>query len=444
MLSALDLTTRPQIWFHPLPPMQTFPGRPFIGSVDFMDLFASEAPWETAAQATHVFHLYGEWLGRDATDMQLEQIVADLKRRGIAISLSGGALEPVACTGEVEGFAGIAEGTLISRRIRDAGGTAHFYAFDHAYDAGTAETTPEDCRMSPLEVAQQVKVFQDAIREIFPNIIFGDDVTAGLEVSEIARWVDAYRSVVGEDIGFIHLDIDFGIPNWAEKAVEIEHYLRSEGIEFGLFYLGDRTTPTDESWLTTAGERAKLYELEAGGKPDHVVFASWNDKPDYVLPETAANTFTNFISQYLEALELVGVDTEGPGANLAYRKPMTSSAAFEGLPPEQAVDGLFNTWWGAGAPPAQWIEVDLGTPSEIGRIRLTISQDPPGHTVHRVWGRALGEQAQLLHEFEGDTVGDALLDYAPPEPWQGIQFVRVETVVSPSWVSWREIEVLAP
>lgn len=424
--------------------MQTFPDRPFVGSEDFMDLFAVGAPWETAAEGIHVFHLYGEWLGRDATDAQIEQVVADLNRRGIAISLSGGALEPIVCAGDVEGFAGIAEGTLISRRIRDAGGTAHFYAFDHAYDAGTAETTPEECRITPEEVAQQIKAFQEAIREIFPDIIFGDDVTAGLDVDEIARWVEAYRLVVGENIGFIHLDVDFGIENWAEKAAEIEQYLGSEGIEFGLFYLGEGSAPTDESWLTTAGERAKLYELEAGGKPDHVVLASWNDKPDYVLPETAPNTFTNFVRQYLENPNLVGVRTEGPGANLAYGKPVTASAALDGLLPELAVDGLFDTWWGAGAPPTQWIEVDLGSPLEIGRIRLSISQDPSGHTVHRVWGRAPGGEVQLLHEFDGDTVGDELLDYAPPEPWRDIQYVRFETVLSPSWVAWREIEVLAP
>lgn len=424
--------------------MQVFPDRPFIGSVDFMDLFTPDAPWESAADGIHVFHLYGEWLGRDATDAEIEQLVGDLKRRGIAISLSGGALEPIACSGEIEGFAGIQEATRISGRIRDAGGVADYYAFDHAYDAGTADTTPEECRISAEEVAQQVKVFQEKVREFFPDIVFGDDVTAGLDVAEIARWVEAYRSVVGEDIGFIHLDIDFGIPEWAEKAAEIERYLRSQGIDFGLFYLGDGSEPSDESWLTTAGERAKLYEFGTGGRPDHVVFASWNDKPDRVLPETTPYTFTNFVRQYLEDPSLLGVRTDGPGANLAYRKPVTASAALAGFAAEYAVDGLFNTWWGAGDSAPQWIEIDLRIPSQIAGIRLTISQDPAGHTVHRVWGRPANGKMQLLHEFAGNTIGDQLLEFVPPQPWEGFQFVRIETVDSPSWISWREIQVLAP
>ena len=425
--------------------MQTFPGRPFIGSLDFMDLFAPEAPWTIAAGEVQVFELYGEWLGRDATDEQVHKVVSDLNRRGIAIALSGGALNPVGnCTGEIEGFAGISEGVRISQRIRDAGGIAYFYAFDHAYDAGTTSTTPAECRISPEEVAQQVLTFTESIREIFPNIIFGDDITAELDVDNIAGWVEAYRSVTGENLGFLHIDIDFGIPNWDQKAVQIENYLRSEGIDFGLFYLGNPEDPSDEAWLTSAGERVKAYELVAGGQPDHVVFASWNDHPDYVLPETEPNTFTNFVKQYFEDRASLGARTEGPGANLAYGKAVTASNAVAGLPPDRAVDGIFSTWWGAGDFVPQWIEVDLGTASAIARIRLSISQDPNGRTRHQVWGRGPGEDARLLHEFDGMTQGDQVLEYAPPDPWQGIQFIRIETIASPSWVSWREIEVIAP
>ena len=255
-----DLGRRPMIWFNPLPPMQEFPGRLFIGSADFMDLFSPEAQWASAAGEVQVFELYGEWLGRDATDKQVRQLVSDLNRRGIAIALAGGALSPMAdCTGTIEGFAGISEGVRIARRIRDAGGTAYFYAFDHAYDAGTSSSTPAECRIPPEAIAQQVLAFTKAIREIFPNIIFGDDITAQLNVDEIARWVQAYRSVTGKDLGFLHLDIDYGIPNWAQKAVQIEHYLRSEGIAFGLFYLGDGNAPSDEAWFTTAGERIQGF-----------------------------------------------------------------------------------------------------------------------------------------------------------------------------------------
>lgn len=439
-----DLSRRPLVWFNPLPPMQTFPGRPYIGSVDFMDLFVPEAKWKTAASKVQVFELYGEWLGRDATDQQLRQLVYDLDQRGIAIALAGGALTPVGnCTGAIEGFAGITEGTLISRRIREAGGTATFYAFDHAYDAGTASTTPPECRLSPEEIAQQVLAFQKAIRKIFPDIIFGDDITARLDVGEVTRWVEAYRSVTGADLGFLHVDVDFGIPDWEQKVLQIEDYLHSEGIPFGIFYLGNNNDPSDEAWLTSAGERVKAYELDTGGNPDHVIFASWHDHPDHLLPETEPNTFTNFITLYFKDRGALGVQTGGPGANLAYGKRATASNTLPGFPLEQAVDGIFSTWWGAGDFAPQWIEIDLGAEYAVALIRLGISQDPAGDTRHQVWGWGMGEEARLLYEFEGMTRDEQVLEYTPPEPWQGIQYIRIVTLASPSWVSWREIEVIA-
>jgi hypothetical protein len=32
---------------------------------------------------------------------------------------------------------------------------------------------------------------------------------------------------------------------------------------------------------------------------------------------------------------------------------------------------------------------------------------------------------------------------APAEPLQGVRILRIETTTTPSWVGWREIEVIA-
>ncbi len=47
-----------------------------------------------------------------------------------------------------------------------------------------------------------------------------------------------------------------------------------------------------------------------------------------------------------------------------------------------------------------------------------------------------------MHEFAGPTADGDVLEVSPPEPWTGLQYIRVETIESPSWVAWREIEVL--
>lgn len=128
--------------------------------------------------------------------------------------------------------------------------------------------------------------------------------------------------------------------------------------------------------------------------------------------------------------------------NIALGKPVQASQALSENPPEMAVDGDINNWWGAGDHPPHWIEVDLGSPQDISRIKLVASQDPPGNTQHFISGRtSLDEPFRLLHQFNQFTRDLDELEFAPTSPWQEIRYIRVETLTSPSWVSWREIEV---
>jgi hypothetical protein len=118
------MARRPLVWFAPLPIMPTHPGRPFIGSEDFMSLFEPDAPWQEAAGHIQVFKLYGEWVGAHATDAELRQAVTDIQRRGMALAVEAGPLDPPADCGQgVEGFAGKEEGRRIAARIQSAGGT---------------------------------------------------------------------------------------------------------------------------------------------------------------------------------------------------------------------------------------------------------------------------------------------------------------------------------
>jgi hypothetical protein len=133
------------------------------------------------------------------------------------------------------------------------------------------------------------------------------------------------------------------------------------------------------------------------------------------------------------------------GQDLALGRPVSASAWLPDRPPGLAVDGDFENWWGSGAmpPPAQWIAIDLGAPYVIAEVRLAISQSPSGVTLHRLWGRGNSGDYRLLAEFNGYTQDEQVLDYRPSEALDGIQFIKVETLASPSWVSWREIEVLS-
>jgi hypothetical protein len=127
--------------------------------------------------------------------------------------------------------------------------------------------------------------------------------------------------------------------------------------------------------------------------------------------------------------------------NAALNAAVAASRSLPDQLPVQAVDGLADTVWGAGDFPPQWIRIELEAPGNIVEIRLQISQYPSGATTHRVWGSGPDGREQMLHEFNSGTQNLQWLSFDPPQPWLGIQFVRVETIASPSWVGWREIQI---
>ncbi len=128
-----------------------------------------------------------------------------------------------------------------------------------------------------------------------------------------------------------------------------------------------------------------------------------------------------------------------PNPNLAFGKPVTSSASLPGEPATNAVDGS-GAQWGSGGDAPQWLEIDLGSVVEVGSVRLTVAQFPDGATVHQVYGGVTSPAATLLHTFDGVTAeGDELVHEFVTPP--SVRYLRVLTTASPSWVSWREVEV---
>lgn len=131
-----------------------------------------------------------------------------------------------------------------------------------------------------------------------------------------------------------------------------------------------------------------------------------------------------------------------PAENVALGKPATVSEFEPEHPPEDALDGDFYSYWGAGNWPPQRFAVDLGAPYPLNRVRLAITQLPDGFTVHRILvkGPQPGDAYQVLANFSGNTVDEQVLQWNAGSWLDGIQFVQVETLASPSWVGWREIE----
>jgi hypothetical protein len=131
-----------------------------------------------------------------------------------------------------------------------------------------------------------------------------------------------------------------------------------------------------------------------------------------------------------------------PNDNLAFGKPVTASRSLPEEPPENAVDDNAGTQWGAGDGPVQWIQIELQGSYRITEIRLIVAQYPAGNTIHRVQVRSSSEGAfETVHEFNDSTNEGEQLVFEPNTPIDNVSQIRIQTIASPSWVAWKEIEV---
>ena len=412
-----------------------------------MALFKPDAPWSEAASHIQVFKLYGEWVAYQASDADLRQVVQNLQQRRLALAVEAGPLNASSSCGQgVEGFAGIEEGLRIAQRIKQAGGTLHLIAMDEPYFFGHFYDGSQACQWTDQRIALEIGKFIKAMRSVFPDVRVGDTepLAGAAGAAQYQAWIVAFHAVNGYNLDFLHMDVDWNRPDWPQEVKAIQEFGNVRGVPVGLIYTGNWSDANDEAWLSMAGERVKQYELEAAGKLEHILFQSWTDKPDRVLAESDPYTFTGFIRNYFQDKSSLGLRLSGAGANLAYRKVIRFSTALPGNGGELAVDGNPGTWWSAGAGAPQWIEVDLGAAYNIRSIRLVTSQSPAGLTVHKVRGKGadLQDAYVVLHNFEGITADTQVFSYTPGQPWKGIRYLRIDTIESPSWVAWREIEII--
>ncbi len=182
------------------------------------------------------------------------------------------------------------------------------YEMEHGFDAATYYDPA--CQMTPEEIAANSAKTIAAVRAVFPEVVVGSIETANLEADQVAAWLDAYKQVTGEELDFFHLDVNFSIPDWAERARKIEDLVKSRGIEFGIYYIGEPTDATDEAWYAHARSRMLEFEVAQGGRPDHPLFQSWNPHPWKLLPEDQPGTYTNFVASYLRARSVLSLQVD--------------------------------------------------------------------------------------------------------------------------------------
>jgi hypothetical protein len=136
--------------------------------------------------------------------------------------------------------------------------------------------------------------------------------------------------------------------------------------------------------------------------------------------------------------------TAGVALQVDLAEDATVTASRPGVdgPPTNVTDGNLDSAWIAGDGPPQWIELDLGGGRRIETIRLLVTQHPAGRTTHVVTWLGPGRTVVGRRTFRGRTEDGDWLTVALDPAAARVRYVRIETTASPSWVAWREIDVI--
>jgi fibronectin type 3 domain-containing protein len=188
-----------------------------------------------------------------------------------------------------------------------------------------------------------------------------------------------------------------------------------------------RNEPGDTYWYYTAGYSFTYSAPFTAQDGQYTVY--------YYSVDTAGNVESAKQQSFK-------VDTIHPAIikNAALNKPAYASSSWSSTPGE-AFNGDKMDGWNSGTYAPAWIYVDLQQGYDITQIRLTVYQYPDGNTIHNIYTSQDASNWTLARTLNGYTytLQNLIVDFSPP--LSNVRYVKVETVNSPSWIGWSEIEV---
>jgi hypothetical protein len=311
----MHIASSAQIWFHPKPnqPGSSPLNDPnAVGSTDFVELFQPNAPWAKVEAHTRVLGLYAGWV-TTVSDQVLQETVAFVNAHGMGIEIEAPSLQATAACGSgVEGYVPFGQTVhdftlAYLQRLKALGAPSPFIKVDEPLFFGSVTNEAGACQWPVSQVATEVGSYVQLVKTVYPNAEVGDvepiiaSVYAPDVVTAIGQWHDTYRAITGAPFPFFFADIDFSNSAWPALVKSMEAATRQRGMKFGIIYIGDLQDTSDAEWAAKVVARFELYQGPNGGKPDYVLFQSWDPQPQYCLPESDPTTFTGAIDAYIRA-----------------------------------------------------------------------------------------------------------------------------------------------
>ena len=307
--TAPPIQSSAAIWFHPQP---AFIGPQANGLPDFLPLFQPDAPWPRAMAKTRVIGLYAGWISAVSPQV-LRQVVNFINAHDMTIEIEAPSLQAQStCGSGVEGYVPYGQSLTtftISylQRLKAFGAQRIVVKVDEPFYFGVVVNDPHSCHFSVQQTAQYVGHYAQLVKSVYPDAEIGDvepiidsAYPPGV-VAALAEWHQAYRAATGEPFPFFFADIEFGSQTWPYLVLQLEQQTHQLGMKFGIIYIGGSADLTDAEWAAKTIARFYVYQGDSGGRPDYVLFQSWEPHPQYFLPESNPLTFTGVLDTYVDA-----------------------------------------------------------------------------------------------------------------------------------------------
>ena len=295
-------TTKPpgpggkMLWFAP--DQRAWPGS-YAATLDYNKLFTDDSSWATARSYVNVFKFYGYSMtaGPNAfTDSQVKLMVSKLNSWDISIALE---LEPIRTNPYCTGAKNAPEALALMDRLAAYGGRTAYIDIDEAYYHGSKSVY--GCSYSMSRSADETISFMNLIHAKYPDAVIGDiEPYPYFSAATLEQWITTFRQRAGYELPFFHLDVDRNDRHWNINDVKaLETFCRGRGIRFGVIY-NDNVQPfarSDQGFYQRTMDWASV--VKAGRvTPEDRILQSWNDRPDYNLPDSSGYSFTELVRDF--------------------------------------------------------------------------------------------------------------------------------------------------
>lgn len=288
--AAATIAPRPQpaevpkdlVWFGPN-----------MGSRDFVQMFTDPESWSEARARMDVFRFHASVLF--PTPCSICGDNHKLADWDIAIGIEVGAIYESGCDGEANYWR---DAGVVIQNIEQNGGEVAFLAMDEPLLHGGNKPVAGTCNYSLQEAAAETAIFVKTVQSHHPEILVGDtEPYPHYSIAQLEGWILELENN-GVFLPFFHLDVDVERvrvegQNVVADLQELKRFCDQRGIAFGVIFTSNWTQSSSERdyYLSTMGWLETVKE--AIGRPNHIIFESWQGPSPSGIHEAPLNLPVN-------------------------------------------------------------------------------------------------------------------------------------------------------